>query len=76
MKKLLFILFPLFINAQQVAIGFDVSNAIQGSDVNVPALDIQAKISDVTTHREIGLAFEYFKEIDRNELAKMIEENY
>ena len=64
MKKLIFILFPLFLNAQQVAIGFDVSNAIQGSDVNVPALDIQEKISDVTTHREIGLQVEYFKEID------------
>ena len=50
--------------SQQVAIGFDVRNAIKGSDVNAPAFDIQAKISDVTKHREIGLQFEYFKEID------------
>ena len=52
------------LNAQQIAIGVDVSNAINGSDVNAPSLDIQAKISDITDHREIGLAFEYFKEID------------
>ena len=50
--------------AQQVAIGFDVRNAIKGSDVNAPAFDMQAKISDITTHREIGLQLEYFKEID------------
>jgi hypothetical protein len=62
--RLLFLLFFNSIISQQVAIGFDVSNAIQGSEVNAPALDIQAKISDVTTHREIGLQFEYFKEID------------
>ena len=62
--RLLFLLFFNSIIAQQVAIGFDVSNAIQGSKVNAPALNIQAKISDITTHREIGLQFEYFKEID------------
>ena len=54
MKIILILLFVLNISAQQVAIGFDVSNAIQGSDVNVPALNIQAKISDITDHREIG----------------------
>ena len=67
MKKAIAFIFILFfsgLTAQQVAVGFDVSNAIQGSDVNVPSLDIQAKISDVTDHREIGLQFEYFKEID------------
>lgn len=61
---LFLLLFTLNINAQQVAAGFDVSNALNGSDVNAPALDIQLKISDVTEHREIGLAFEYFDEIE------------
>jgi long-subunit fatty acid transport protein len=67
MKSIIILSIILLFNtltAQQIAIGFDVSNAIQGSEVNVPSLDIQAKISDITDHREIGLAFEYFKEID------------
>jgi len=65
MKKLIIILlFPLILTAQQVAIGFDVRNALIGSDVNCPSLDVQLKISDITPHREIGLEFEYFKEID------------
>ncbi|MFZ2432521.1 MAG: hypothetical protein WAW57_15385 [Lutibacter sp.] len=64
MKYILILLFVLNISAQQISVGIDVSNALYGSDVNVPSLDIQAKISDVTEHREIGLAFEYFKEID------------
>ena len=65
MKTIIIILlFVLNLSAQQVSVGLDISNAIQGSDVNVPGLDIQAKISDITDHREIGLAFEYFKEID------------
>jgi len=64
MKHILILLFVLNISAQQVSVGLDISNAINGSDVNAPSLDIQAKISDVTEHREIGLQFEYFKEID------------
>ena len=64
MKKLLLILFPLFLNAQMVSVGFDVSNALYESEVNKPSLDIQVKIADVTGNREIGLEFEYFKEIE------------
>jgi len=55
MKTLLFLFCFNSIIAQQVAIGFDFSNAIQGSDVNAPALNIQAKISDITTLILIGL---------------------
>ena len=45
MKKLLFILlFSVASYSQQfVSVGFDISNAIQGSEVNSAALDIQAK---------------------------------
>lgn len=63
MFRLFILLFAINLSAQQIALGFDVSNALYGSDVK-PSLDIQAKISDVTYHREIGLAFEYFKEIE------------
>jgi len=63
--RLLFILlFTLSTNAQIVSVGVDISNAIQGSNVNVPSLDIQAKIASITNNREVGFELEYFKEID------------
>ena len=65
MKHLLIILlFSLSINAQIVSVGFDLQNAIKGSNVNVPALDIKASIASITKNREIGLEGEYFKEIN------------
>lgn len=49
--------------SQVVSAGFDISNAIQGSDVNVPSLDFQIKIASITGNREIGLQIEHFEEI-------------
>jgi hypothetical protein len=63
MRYLLFLLFPLLLNAQIVSVGLDISNAIQGSDVNTPALNIQAKIGSITKNREIGFQAEMFNEI-------------
>ena len=63
--RLLFILlFTISTNAQIVSVGVDISNAIQGSNVNVPALDIKASIASITNNREIGFELEYFKEIE------------
>jgi len=66
MKKLtlIFLFISTLATSQVVSVGFDVSNALYGSNVNKPSLDIQAKIASITKNREIGLELEYFKEIE------------
>ena len=66
MKKLtlIFLFITTLATSQVVSVGFDVSNALYGSNVNKPSLDIQAKIASITKNREIGLELEYFKEIE------------
>ena len=63
-KLILILLFPIWINAQQISVGFDVSNALYGSKVNKPSLDVQLKVYSVEKWGEIGLQVESFKEID------------
>jgi len=46
-----------------ISLGIDPSNALFGSDVNVPALDIQAKLTFREEYSEYGLFIESFTEI-------------
>lgn len=62
--KYLFLILPIFLNAQIVSVGFDVSNAIYGSDVNKPSLDAQIRFESIEKWGNIGIEFENFKEID------------
>ena len=64
MRCIIAILFPLCLNAQIVSVGFDVSNVIQGSDVNKPSLDAQIRFESIEEWGNIGIEFENFKEID------------
>jgi len=62
-RILLILLFPFLLTAQQVSLGFDVSNALYGSEVNKPSLDIQFKVTSIESWGEIGIQYEYFNEI-------------
>jgi len=61
--RLFIFLFAISLNAQIVSVGFDMQNALYGSNVNKPSLDIQIKVASVTNNREIGFEFENFSEI-------------